>query len=118
MPPVTMLRVCLLQNWYALSDPMAEEALHDSDAMRRFAGIVARLDPEVRNPALGAAKAIVQTFLSVHGAKICETECLPLSSFFRISVPVQRCSRMSFVAIRWYRPFPILHIHISRPTGG
>ena len=28
-----------LQNWYALSDPMAEETLDDSEAMRRFAGI-------------------------------------------------------------------------------
>ena len=29
-PP--MLRVYFLQNWYALSDPMAEETLYDSDA--------------------------------------------------------------------------------------
>jgi len=34
-----MLRVYFLQNWYALSDPMAEEMLYDSEAMRRFAGI-------------------------------------------------------------------------------
>ena len=39
MPVETMLRVYFLQNWYALSDPMAEEMLYDSDAMRRFAGI-------------------------------------------------------------------------------
>jgi IS5 family transposase len=41
-PPMrieTMLRVYFLQNWYALSDPMAEETLYDSEAMRRFAGI-------------------------------------------------------------------------------
>ena len=41
-PPMlleTMLRVYFLQQWYALSDPMAEEMLYDSDAMRRFAGI-------------------------------------------------------------------------------
>ena len=41
-PPMsleTMLRVFFLQNWYALSDPMAEEMLYDSEAMRRFAGI-------------------------------------------------------------------------------
>jgi len=35
----TMLRVYFLQNWYALSDPVAEETLYDSEAMRRFAGI-------------------------------------------------------------------------------
>jgi transposase len=39
MPLETMLRVYLLQNWYALSDPMAEESLYDSEAMRRVAGI-------------------------------------------------------------------------------
>ena len=39
MPIETMLRVYFLQQWYALSDPMAEEMLYDSDAMRRFAGI-------------------------------------------------------------------------------
>ena len=41
-PPMqleTMLRVYFLQNWYALSDPMAEETLYDSEAMRRFTGI-------------------------------------------------------------------------------
>ena len=39
MPLEIMLRVYFLQNWYALSDPMAEETLYDSEAMRRFAGI-------------------------------------------------------------------------------
>jgi IS5 family transposase len=39
MPLETMLRVYFLQNWYALSDPMAEETLYDGEAMRRFAGI-------------------------------------------------------------------------------
>ena len=39
MPLETMLRVYFLQNWYCLSDPMAEEALYDIETMRRFAGI-------------------------------------------------------------------------------
>ena len=39
MPLETMLRVYFLQQWYELSDPMAEETLYDSDAMRQFAGI-------------------------------------------------------------------------------
>ncbi len=39
MPLEVMLRVYCLQQWYALSDPAAEEALYDSDAMRRFAGL-------------------------------------------------------------------------------
>jgi IS5 family transposase len=39
MPLETMLRVYFLQNWYCLSDPMAEEMLYDSEAMRRFAEI-------------------------------------------------------------------------------
>ena len=34
LPLETMLRVYFLQNWYALSDPLAEETLYDSEAMR------------------------------------------------------------------------------------
>ncbi len=39
-PPIameTMLRIYFLQQWYALSDPAAEEALYDMESMRRFA---------------------------------------------------------------------------------
>jgi IS5 family transposase len=39
IPLTVMLRIYCLQQWYALSDPMAEESLYDSDAMRRFAGL-------------------------------------------------------------------------------
>lgn len=39
MPLETMLRIYFLQQWYALSDPMAEEMLYDSDAMRQFVDI-------------------------------------------------------------------------------
>jgi IS5 family transposase len=41
-PPVgleRMLRIYFLQHWFNLSDPAVEEALYDSQAMRRFAGI-------------------------------------------------------------------------------
>ncbi len=41
-PPIgleRMLRIYLLQCWFDLSDPRAEEQLHDSRAMRTFAGI-------------------------------------------------------------------------------
>jgi IS5 family transposase len=41
-PPVgveRMLRIYLLQQWFNLSDPAAEEALYDSRAMRDFVGI-------------------------------------------------------------------------------
>ena len=34
-----MLRIYFLQHWFGLSDPAAEEALYDSDVMRRFVGI-------------------------------------------------------------------------------
>jgi IS5 family transposase len=34
-----MLRIYFLQQWFNLSDPMAEEALYDSEAMRRFARV-------------------------------------------------------------------------------
>lgn len=39
IPLETMLRVYFFENWYALSNPMAEETLDDSEAMRRYAGI-------------------------------------------------------------------------------
>ena len=41
-PPVRlerMLRLHVLQHWFNLSDPMAEDALYDSLSMRRFVGI-------------------------------------------------------------------------------
>jgi IS5 family transposase len=41
-PPVgveRILRLYFLQQWFNLSDPAVEEALHDSLAMRRFVGI-------------------------------------------------------------------------------
>lgn len=39
MPLATMLRIYFLQHWFNLSDPAAEEALYDSEAMRRFARV-------------------------------------------------------------------------------
>ena len=41
-PPVgleRMLRIHFLQHWFNLSDPVVEEALYDSRAMRNFVGI-------------------------------------------------------------------------------
>ena len=39
MPLEMMLRVYCLQGWCALSDPMADESLNDSAAMRWLAGM-------------------------------------------------------------------------------
>ncbi len=38
-PLETMLRIQLLQQWYALSDPAMEEALYEIVSMRQFAGV-------------------------------------------------------------------------------
>jgi hypothetical protein len=38
-PMATMLRMYFLQQWFKLSDPQAEDALYDSESMRRFARI-------------------------------------------------------------------------------
>ncbi len=38
-PASTMLRIHFMQQWFALSDPGMEEALHDIPAMRAFAGL-------------------------------------------------------------------------------
>jgi transposase, IS5 family len=39
MPLERMLRIYFLQQWFDLSDPAAEDALYDSEAMRRFVGL-------------------------------------------------------------------------------
>lgn len=38
-PPLTMLKVMLLQQWYDASDPAMEEALRDRISFRRFSGL-------------------------------------------------------------------------------
>ena len=38
-PPLTMVKVLLLEQWYNLSDPQMEEALGDRLSFRRFAGL-------------------------------------------------------------------------------
>ena len=38
-PFAAMLRIYFLQQWYALSDPGAEEALYDMESMRAFTGL-------------------------------------------------------------------------------
>lgn len=39
LPMERMLRIYFMQNWFNLSDPGTEDALYDSESMRRFAGI-------------------------------------------------------------------------------
>jgi transposase, IS5 family len=41
----TMLRIYFLQQWFDLSDPAAEDALYDSESMRRFVGVELGEDP-------------------------------------------------------------------------
>jgi IS5 family transposase len=43
-PLETMLRIHFMQQWFALSDPAMEEALHDMPVMRSFAGLDAGVD--------------------------------------------------------------------------
>ena len=38
-PPLTMLKIAILQQWYAASDPAMEEALRDRISFRRFVGL-------------------------------------------------------------------------------
>jgi len=44
MPLERMLRIYFLQHWFNLSDPAMEDALYDSEAMRRFAGLELSVD--------------------------------------------------------------------------
>lgn len=43
-PLDAMLRLYFLQQWFELSDPAAEDALYDSEAMRRFVGLELGVD--------------------------------------------------------------------------
>lgn len=43
-PLTRMLRIYFLQHWFNLSDPAMEDALYDSEAMRRFTGIELSVD--------------------------------------------------------------------------
>lgn len=43
-PLETMLRIHFMQQWFSLSDPAMEEALHDMPVMRAFAGLDAGVD--------------------------------------------------------------------------
>jgi hypothetical protein len=52
-PPISlerMLRLHLLQHWFTLSDPAAEEALYESLSMRRFVGIDLGREPVPDEP--------------------------------------------------------------------
>ena len=44
-PIAVMLRIYCLQQWYALSDPGAEEALYDIQSMRAFCHLELGRDP-------------------------------------------------------------------------
>ena len=44
MPMERMLRIYFMQQWYGLSDPAMEDALYDSESMRRFADIDLSVD--------------------------------------------------------------------------
>src|SRR5208283_4316508 len=47
-PPLVMFKIVLLQQWYSLSDPGAEEAVRDRLSFRRFCGVP--LDEETPDP--------------------------------------------------------------------
>ena len=52
MPLAPMLRIYFMQQWFALSDPAMEDALYDSESMRRFAGLELNEDAQPSDTAL------------------------------------------------------------------
>ncbi len=74
-PPVgveRMLRIYFLQHWFNLSDPAVEEALYNSQTMRRFVGIDLGREP-VRMRRQCAASATC--WRSMIWAGRCSTRC-------------------------------------------
>jgi len=63
-PPVgieRMLRIYLLQQWFNLSDPQAEEAIYDSSAMREFIGIDLGREPAPDETTICKFRHLIET---------------------------------------------------------
>ena len=73
----TMLRIHFLQQWYALSDPAMEEALHDTPVMRRFAQ-------------LGGLADIPDETTILNFRRLLETHDLARSMFERVNAHLSR----------------------------
>ena len=76
-PLSTMLRVHLLQQWYALSDPAMEEALYEIPTLRRFAG-------------LGGRDAIPDETTILNFRRLLETHGLAAQLFERVNAHLAR----------------------------
>jgi IS5 family transposase len=73
-PPIgveRMLHIYLLQQWFNLSDPAAEEALYDSSAMRRFVGIDLGREPVPDETTVCRFRHLLEE----HWAGCCSTKC-------------------------------------------
>jgi hypothetical protein len=63
-----MLRIYFLQQWFNLSDPQAEDAIYDSEAMRRFARVERVLEQQfVAREGAGRAHCSGSRFLLPSG---------------------------------------------------
>src|SRR3954452_19088090 len=69
-PLATMLRIYCLQQWYALSDPGAEEALYDIQLMRTFCGLELGRDAIPDETTSGLVHTAGVTTGKVHDAKV------------------------------------------------
>jgi hypothetical protein len=66
-----MLRIYFLQQWFNLSDPQAEDAIYDSESMRRFARVELGDEVEYRSalsPPAGAARVDAGDFRGGSGS--------------------------------------------------
>lgn len=81
-PVITLVKTLLLQQWYGLSDPEAEDQIRDRVSFQRFLGITEREDiPDetticrfrLKLIEIGAAEdlfAVVQQLISDHGVRV------------------------------------------------
>jgi transposase, IS5 family len=62
-PPLTMLKISLLQQWHRLSDPGAEEAVRDRLSFRRFCGLPLEADtPDTPRSGASARRSTSSAF--------------------------------------------------------
>src|SRR5579862_3655448 len=73
MPLERMLRIYFMQQWFNQSDPGMEDALYDSESMRRFAGIELSEDAIPDETTIDPALSALAREAQADGADLCRS---------------------------------------------
>ena len=78
-PPLTLFRIVLLQQWYNLSDPQAEEAVRDRLSFQRFCGIPLDAETPDHSSIWRFRQTVENLGLSEKKISACQRNCWPRS---------------------------------------